>query len=204
MFSVYRFDRYFPDFKTFHDLYKEHNAQLWDDYAAGRIKREYLETERFEYPLRVVGCTDAEAVEALKVRYLELLGEQTALKPWAKETLEYLKGKGKKLYVISNGFSAVQHLKIASSGLKDYFDRIYLSEDVKEHKPDKAFFDYMLKSSNARKRESLVVGDNLTADITGAVKAGIDCVYYAPEYSGEPLPVTPTYIIKDLLELQTL
>lgn len=204
LFSVYRFDRYFPDFKTFHDLYKEHNAQLWDDYAAGRIKREYLETERFEYPLRVVGCTDAEAVEALKVRYLELLGEQTALKPWAKETLEYLKGKGKKLYVISNGFSAVQHLKIASSGLKDYFDRIYLSEDVKEHKPDKAFFDYMLKSSNARKRESLVVGDNLTADITGAVKAGIDCVYYAPDYNGEPLTPMPNYIIKNLLELKEL
>lgn len=204
LFSVYRFGRYFKDFETFHNIYKERNAQLWEDYAAGRIKREFLETERFEHPFRVVGCTDVEVIDALKVRYLELLGEQTALKPGAREILEYLKGRGVKLYIISNGFSAVQHLKIASSGLKDYFDRIYLSEDVKEHKPNKAFFDYMLKSSNARKRESLVVGDNFTADITGSINAGIDCVYYAPDYNGEPLNPRPNYIIKDLIELKGL
>lgn len=200
---MYRFERFFKDFETFHQIYKVRNAQLWEDYAAGKIKREFLETERFEYPFRVAGTRDEEAIEALKSRYLELLGEQTALKPGAKEILEYLKGKGCKLYIISNGFSAVQHIKIGNSGLQHYFDRIYLSEDIKEHKPKRAFFDYMLKSSNARKRESLVVGDNITADIVGSCNAGIDCAYYAPDYDGEPLPVKPTYIIKDLLELKT-
>ncbi len=44
LFSMYRFERYFPDFETFHTIYKERNVQLWEDYAAGKIKREYLET----------------------------------------------------------------------------------------------------------------------------------------------------------------
>lgn len=201
---MYRFERFFKDFETFHQIYQERNVQLWEDYAAGKIKREFLETERFEYPFRVVGTRDEEAIEALKSRYLELLGEQTALKPGAKEILEYLKGKGCKLYIISNGFSAVQHIKIGNSGLQHFFDRIYLSEDIKEHKPKRAFFDYMLKSSNARKRESLVVGDNLTADIAGSCNAGIDCAYYAPDYNGEPLSVKPTYIIKDLQEVKAI
>ncbi|MBQ6765498.1 MAG: YjjG family noncanonical pyrimidine nucleotidase [Paludibacteraceae bacterium] len=204
LFSMYRFERFFKDFETFHKIYSEYNALLWEDYAAGKIKREFLETERFEHPFRVVGARDEEAVEALKTKYLELLGRQTVLRPGAKEILEYLKGKGSKLYIISNGFSAVQHIKIGNSGLQHYFDRIYLSEDIKEHKPKRAFFDYMLKSSNARKRESLVVGDNFTADITGSVNAGIDCVYYAPDYNGEPLNPMPNYIIKNLLELKEL
>ena len=188
---MYRFERFFKDFETFHKIYSEYNARLWEDYAAGKIKREFLETERFEHPFRVVGTRNEEAVEALKTKYLELLGMQTVLKPGAKEILVYFKGKGCKLYIISNGFSAVQHIKIGNSGLQHYFDRIYLSEDIKEHKPKRAFFDYVLKSSNARKRESLVVGDNFTA-------------YYAPDYNGEPLTPMPNYIIKNLLELKEL
>lgn len=204
LFHNYDFERFFPDFNTFHNIYKSRNIELWEDYALGKIKREFLETERFEYPFRHMGVSPDVAsvqINALKTEYLRMLGEQTVLNDGAKEVLEYFKIKGCKLYVISNGFSAVQHLKIERSGLKDYFTKIFLSEDVKEHKPQKAFFDYMLKSSNARKVESLVVGDNFTADIMGAYNAGIDQAYYAPTYSGEALPFQPTYIIKKLTDL---
>ncbi|MCQ2351700.1 MAG: YjjG family noncanonical pyrimidine nucleotidase [Paludibacteraceae bacterium] len=204
LFHDYDFEKFFPDFKTFHTIYKGKNAELWEDYALGKIKREFLETERFEYPFRSIGVSpDAarEQIQALKTDYLELLAGQTVLNDGAKEVLEYFKNKGCKLYVISNGFSCVQHLKIERSGLKDYFTKIFLSEDIKEHKPQRAFFDYMLKSSNARKVESLVVGDNFTADIAGAHNAGIDQAYYAPDYDGAPLPFQPTYIISSLREL---
>ncbi len=204
LFENYGFNKFFPDFKTFHSIYKGKNEELWENYALGKIKREFLETERFEYPFRHIGVNPDEAVEqinALKTDYLRLLGEQTVLNDGAKEVLEYFKTKGCKLYIISNGFSAVQHLKIERSGLKDYFTKIFLSEDIKEHKPQKAFFDYMLKSSNARKVESIVVGDNFTADIAGARNAGIDQAYYAPAYNGEPLPFQPTRIITSLFDL---
>ncbi|MCQ2336754.1 MAG: YjjG family noncanonical pyrimidine nucleotidase [Paludibacteraceae bacterium] len=204
LFRNYGFERFFPDFNTFHTIYRNRNLELWEDYALGKIKREFLETERFEYPFRHIGVSPDEAcvqINALKTEYLRMLGEQTVLNDGAKEVLEYFKSKGCKLYVISNGFSQVQHCKIDRSGLKDYFTKIFLSEDIKEHKPQKAFFDYMLKSSNARKTESLVVGDNFTADIAGARNAGIDQAYYAPAYNGEPLPFQPTYIISSLREL---
>lgn len=204
LFHKYDFQKFFPDFETFHKIYKERNQELWEDYALGKIKREFLESERFEHPFRVVGASaDAASVQinALKTTYLQLLASETALVDGAVELLEYYKRRGCKLYIISNGFSAVQHVKIANSGLQDYFTRIFLSEDVKEHKPCRGFFDYMLKSSNARKAESLVIGDNFTADITGARDAGIDQVWYAPHYNGEELPFQPTRIIKSLKEL---
>jgi len=204
LFSSYGFDRFFRDFETFHSIYKGRNNELWEQYALGKIKREFLETERFEYPFRSIGVSPdaaAEQISALKTTYLQLLGEQTALKDGAIEVLEYYKNKGCKLYVISNGFSAVQHIKIEHSGLKEYFTKIYLSEDIKEHKPCRAFFDYMLKSSNARKAESVVIGDNFIADIEGARNAGIAQIYYAPAYDGAPLPFQPTRIIRSLREL---
>lgn len=204
LFSSYGFERFFKDFDTFHSIYKGRNAELWEAYALGKIKREFLETERFEYPFRVVGADPDDAreqIDALKTTYLQMLGTQTKLVDGAVEVLEYYKRKGCKLYIISNGFSAVQHIKIDNSGLKDYFTKIFLSEDIKEHKPCRAFFDYAIKSSNARKAESLVVGDNFTADIAGARNAGIAQAYYAPDYDGSPLPFQPTRIITSLFDL---
>lgn len=204
LFSSYGFSRYFASFESFYSIYKEKNNELWEAYALGQIKREFLERERFEYPFRHVGADleeAAEYVEALKTKYLELLAQQTCLIDGAVEVLEYFKSNGCKMYIISNGFSCVQHLKIERSGLKDYFTKIYLSEDVKEHKPHKAFFDYMLRSSNARKSESLVIGDNFTADIMGAYNAGIAQIYYAPGYDGSQIPFQPTRIIRSLKEL---
>jgi len=207
LFSEYSFDKFFKDFETFHSIYKGKNCELWEAYALGKISREFLETERFEYPFRFIGANPDAAkvqIEALKTSYLDMLAEQKALVEGAVDVLDYFKSQNCKLYIISNGFSRVQHLKIERSGIGDYFDRIYLSEDVKEHKPNRGFFDYMLKSSNARKRESLVIGDNFIADITGAHNAGIAQVYFSPTYNGESLPFAPTYIVNSLREIMTL
>ena len=85
-----------------------------------------------------------------------------------------------------------------------YFDRCYFSEQVGAHKPSKVFFDYAIKSSNAIKKQSLVIGDNFEADIAGAKNAGIDQVYFNPNPSAVPLPFTPTYQITNLMQICNL
>ena len=105
------------------------------------------------------------------------------------------------MYIISNGFVEIQQLKLSRSGLLPYFDRCYFSEHIGAHKPAKLFFDYAIKSSNALKKQSLVIGDNFEADILGAKNAGIDQAYYNPHSSDEPLPFVPTYQITNLQEL---
>ena len=84
------------------------------------------------------------------------------------------------LFVITNGFKEVQKDKLNNSGLLHYFSRVFISEDIKAPKPNIEIFEYAIKSSNARKKNSLVVGDDWESDITGALNFGIDAVYFCP------------------------
>ncbi len=177
LYDHYQFDRFFDNFETFHNDYEKHNALLWSLYRQGKIKKQELNFERFHRPLAAVGCFDTDLAQQFGNDYLTISPTKTALLPYAKDTLDYLKSKYK-LYIISNGFSDVQFRKIELCGIKEYFTKIFISELVGIHKPNRDFFDYMVKSANAKKNESLVIGDNLEADIEGAQNAGIDTIFY--------------------------
>jgi putative hydrolase of the HAD superfamily len=57
---------------------------------------------------------------------------------------------------------------------------VIISEEIGHQTPKKPFFEYANKSSNARKKESLIIGDSLEADIQGAKNFGLDHVYFNP------------------------
>lgn len=205
LFCKYKLDKYFVNFSEYFEIYSKHNDYLWELYSLNKITKEYLNQERFTYPLRSKGVVCEEAVEGMQQDYLPLLAEQKQLMPGCIEVLEYLKNKGYKLYLISNGFKEIQHKKLSGVGLNKYFDKHFFSEEIKAHKPSPIFFDTAIKSTNSRKVESLVVGDNFLADITGAKNAKIDQVWYC--FSGDvpnDLAFDPTYIITDLRELKEI
>ena len=111
LFDAYQFDRFFDSFETFHRDYEKHNAQLWNLYRQGKIKKEELNFERFHRPLSTAGCNDQELASSFGKDYLTISPTKTALLPFAKDALNYLK-ENYKLYIISNGFSEVQQRKI--------------------------------------------------------------------------------------------
>ena len=205
LFYKYGLDKYFEDFSEYFKIYSGHNNFLWEEYALNKISKEYLNTERFNYPLRCRNIEDLSILEGMQNEYLPLLSEQKVLIPGCIETLEYLKGKGYKLYLVSNGFVEIQHKKLSGADLYKYFDKLFFSEEIKAHKPSKEFFDTVIKSTNSRKKESIVIGDNFLADIEGAKNAKIDQIWFCP--SGNEIPKTsfsPTYVIKDLRELKDI
>jgi putative hydrolase of the HAD superfamily len=90
-----------------------------------------------------------------------------------------------------------------NTGLIKYLTNIYISEEIKAPKPSREIFEHAIKSSNARKKESLMIGDSWESDIIGAKNFGIDQVFFKLnnneiEYGtlGEP-----TYTISKLDEL---
>jgi len=103
---------------------------------------------------------------------------QKILNDGVTEILQYLKKKRYQINIITNGFSEVQRKKIETSGLKPFFDKIFISEEIKSPKPDRAIFEHAIKSSNARKNSSLMVGDDWEVDVLGALKFGIDAVWF--------------------------
>ena len=180
------FDRYFQ-------VYQNINNQLWEAYRNKKISKAELSTERFTRSLAEFKV-DANAHELNSV-YLEHMACQTRLYPNTLETLEKLKQRGYQMHIITNGFREVQYKKLSNSKLDKYFHRIFVSEEVNAAKPDRAIFEHALKTCNARKSRSIMIGDNWEVDILGAARVGIDQIMISNPL--DPNIISPTYNTND-------
>jgi putative hydrolase of the HAD superfamily len=200
--DLHLFDRFF-------EIYIFHNEKLWELYRQNRITKEILSRERFRLSFAETGITGVDGT-GFNRDYLTRLPDQTRLCDGAGNVLEKLSGKYE-MYIITNGFSEVQYAKLENSGISRFFSKVFVSEEIGYAKPSPEIFRFAMKHCNARKRESLMIGDSWEVDIAGAMETGIDQVYYQPyedsvlpengEKSGKKNSKTTTYLIKHLEEL---
>ena len=189
----------FGSTEEFSARYKVHNEHLWDMYRKGEITKMNLRTERFILTLEDYGIKDDALAKSLGDEYIELAPYKTVLIENALEIVQYLHHKYE-LYILTNGFNEVQFTKLKESGLDSFFRKMITSENARAQKPKKEIFTFALTSVNARKSESLMIGDDLEIDIMGAKNAGMDQVYFNPE--GIPHEKEVTYEIRNLIELR--
>lgn len=201
LYDHYCLGRFFTSFDHFFAIYQPINAELWEQYRNGLVKKAFLNVERFARPFRVQGCDDQTMAAAFGVDFLQQCAQKTALMPHAIEVLDYLKPHYQ-MHIITNGFREVQNKKLKCSGLASYFTHVFISENIGAQKPKRAFFEYAIKSSNARKLQSLVIGDNLEVDIMGARNFDLDHVYFNPHQL--PHDAQVMHEISSLLELTHL
>lgn len=167
------------DFNTFFEVYTKHNNQLWDQYRKKEVYKNELTRLRFQKTLDDFGITAIDPLE-MNDHYLQEMPHQTILVDGALDVLMSLKRRNYKLFVITNGFAEVQHKKMEGSGLAPYFEKVFISEEVKAPKPGKEIFEYALTSSNAKKTKSVMIGDDWNVDVKGALNNGIAAVYFNP------------------------
>ncbi|MDX9882478.1 MAG: YjjG family noncanonical pyrimidine nucleotidase [Prolixibacteraceae bacterium] len=184
-----------PSFDEFVSVYEAVNSRLWDDYREKKISKFLLTSQRFSMSLDPFEVKDYDSQE-LNDCYLDFMAGQTGLYPRVMETLWWLKTRGYQIHIITNGFQEVQYKKLKSSGLDQFISRVFISEVVQSPKPERAIFEYALKSCNAKKTRSIMVGDNWEVDIVGALNFGIDQVMFlndgrnkVPEEIGKQLDV---------------
>lgn len=166
-----------PSFTEFVAVYETINHQLWADYRENKISKFLLTNRRFSMSLEPFDVENYDSME-LNDCYLEFMAEQTGLYPGTIELLSLLKTKGYQMHIITNGFQEVQHKKLKSSGLDKFVSKVFISEVVQSPKPERAIFEYALKSCNAKKSKSIMIGDNWDVDIVGALNFGIDQVMF--------------------------
>ncbi|MBR6194396.1 MAG: YjjG family noncanonical pyrimidine nucleotidase [Prevotella sp.] len=203
-FEAFSLERWFPDPQTFYDAYWLANIDLWTRYSRGEITRDYLIVERFRRPLsegRGLEITEALCLE-MSDRFLEYCATKSGVVEGAHELMDYLKGRGYRMHMTSNGFHEVQYKKLAASGLRDYFDTIILSEDAGANKPSKAFFDYALAKSGASVDTTMMIGDNLQTDIIGARDMGLDTILFN-RWDIPPSDI-PTHTVAALREIMQI
>lgn len=202
IYTDYKFARYYESFEAFYNIYMPHNLMLWAQYRNHQIERKTLILERFLYVLRPTGITDETFAFNLNQDFLERTATKTKLIPGAIELLEHLHPYYR-MFILSNGFREIQSLKMKNSGLAPYFEKIILSEDANIQKPHKGIFDFALKNTNSRRKESIMIGDSWEADIIGAWQSKIDQIWYNPDKLSTK-DFTPTYQVDSLNQIKKI
>jgi putative hydrolase of the HAD superfamily len=193
-------------FDAFFDLYLGINEQLWADYRNKKVSKDVLRGKRFADSLSPFNIKlPVEPVE-IDNKYLEIMPSKVQLFPNTLDVLEELKQRGYLMHIITNGFKEVQYDKLQNSGMLHLLHHIFVSEEIKTTKPSREIFEHAVKSSNARKKESLMIGDSWETDILGAKNFGMDQVYFTPFVSRYAYEMgnAPTYHIEALTELLTI
>ena len=153
------------------------NHQYWKMYRENKIEQEELRYYRLKDTFQAVDIDASdELVNLLSERYILNLSNQTALLPYTKEILTYLKGKYE-LHIITNGFNQIQYKKLKNSAIDNYFKTVTTAEEVTYKKPHPKVFYHALNKAQADKKESLMIGYNLEADIIGAVQIGMQAIH---------------------------
>jgi len=90
--------------------------------------------------------------------------------------LIYLKKKGYRLGVISNGLTIKQWEKLIRLGLYHFFDEVVTSEEAEVEKPNKEIFNLALNRMDCEPHMSVMVGNKFKEDIIGAITVGMSAI----------------------------
>lgn len=186
----------------FIELYIPINAKYWKLYRDEKITQEELRYGRLKEAFDLVGYEiNEELLQTLSAEYVGHLPKFNHLYEGAIEILDYLKPKYS-LHIITNGFHEVQEGKLKNSNIEHYFATITNSEMAGCKKPNPRIFEYALKTANAQKGSSVMIGDCIEADVQGALNCGIDAIYFNEhrlETHGSILQVNHLRELKNLL-----
>ena len=180
------------------EKYETINKSLWRSFERGEISNKEVTSERFIRFFALFGMkVDGSEVDN---RFRSYLAEGNQLFVGIIEMLEKL-SLTHKLYIASNGIGITQHTRLKNNNLNKYFDKIFISEEIGSKKPDREFFDIILKEIGVEdKGEVLMIGDTLTSDILGANNLGIDSCLVDIHKISNP-EIVPTYKIEKTIDL---
>jgi 2-haloacid dehalogenase len=182
--------------------YRRINREHWERLEQGAISSTELRTARWVAFVADRGL--AADGRAAARRYLELLAASEDLVPGARAALWWL-GRRSRLVALTNGFDDVQRGRLAASGLTAAFDGYASSESAGAAKPDPAIVDAALATVGAAtldRREVVVVGDQLGADVAVGAAVGATTVWVT--HDGATVPAgapVPDHTVGSIAEL---
>jgi putative hydrolase of the HAD superfamily len=175
LLKKYRID---VNLNHFLKIYIPINFSYWKLYRDEKISKEFLRYNRLKSSFdKLAISVDDKIINKISHDYVLALPSNNFLIKDALFILDYLKDKYR-LHVITNGFTEVQNKKIINSKIRNYFYSIIDSESVGVKKPNLKIFDYALNVSCAKAENSVMIGDNLEADILGALNAGFQAIHF--------------------------
>lgn len=192
---------------TNEQAYLTANQAMWALFEQGKIDLESLQDRRFSDFFKAIDRPDLDPRKARWV-YADHLAQAVYYMDGALELLNQLQ-KDYPLYITSNGITYIQTKRLTAAGLTQYFQDIFLSQEVGSFKPDRAYFDYVFDQIQAQDKEfsldqTLIIGDSLSSDMQGGRNAGITTVWYHPQGIVDQNPRQVDHQIQHLNQLPSL
>ncbi|CAM3973133.1 YjjG family noncanonical pyrimidine nucleotidase [Flavobacterium antarcticum] len=167
------------DHAAFLEHYVPINYRYWDLFRDDKISKQQMRLGRLQETFALLNkIVDEEQISVLADDYIAFLPENTFLFEGTIELLEYLKPKYN-LHIITNGFKDLQNYKLKNSNLTPYFKTVTNSESAGVKKPNPIIYEYALQQANAKKEQSVMIGDCIHADVLGALNCGIDAILFS-------------------------
>lgn len=94
------------------------------------------------------------------------------------EVMKYLKSKDVKIGVLTNGIFIDQASKLIKLKVDNFVDYLVTSDMCAADKPDSKMFKYLLYKMNVLPNQTLMIGNDLVADINGAYNIGMKTLYF--------------------------
>lgn len=189
-------------FDDFYQKYLFHNQELWERYHKGLISADDLKWKRMWRTMLDFKVADEPLAKEISARFLEILPTQKRVFPYTFEILDYLIEKKYQLHLITNGFEKTQWSKLKNSGLDKYFTHVITSEGSNSLKPKKEIFEYAIHLAGANMKQSIMIGDNLDADIQGAMNVGMDTIFV--NHINASTDINPTFTVTHLKQLEQI
>ena len=189
------------------EAYRRHNTAVWHELEEGTMDPATIKVERFRRWLQELNPTTVHRPippERLNREFITQISQCSHLVPTARSLLEAYAP----VVLITNGFADVQHSRIDKAGIREFFQHIFISEEIGAAKPQPDFFNAVLsRLGSPDPTTCLVIGDSLNSDIRGGNQAGMDTCWFDRRPSDAPLAddaPRPTYHVRRLSKVREI
>ena len=166
------------DIDVFLKTYIPINTDYWKLYRENNISKDKLRYGRLSDTFKALDRdVSTKIIYKLSDDYIKYLSSFNFLIDETIPILKYLNSRYK-LHIITNGFQEVQNLKLINSGIDHFFKTITNSEMAGVKKPNQKIFQLAINKAKTDFNSSIMIGDNLEADIYGALNVGMDAILF--------------------------
>lgn len=175
IFDIHKIDVNSTEFLS---VYEPINLNYWKLYREEKIDKSSLRYKRLKDSFDAIAFEVADdIINQLSEDYITYLTKFNHLFEGALDILNHLQPQYK-LHIITNGFDEAQQKKMDNANISKYFNTVTNSEIAGVKKPNPIIFKYALDVAKAKPHESIMIGDNIEADVIGALDVGFDAILF--------------------------
>ena len=185
-------------YNTYHNM----NHNFWEMLERKEVTLKEIQDTRFQKLFSLLGYKGS--ANGINSVFIEMLGKGNFLLDGAEELCRTLSDQYS-IYIVTNGIGPAQYGRIRSSALAPYISGIFVSDEIGAQKPYPEYFESVFRTIKVTDTNRVImVGDRLTADISGANAVGIDSIWCNFRGEANVTGILPTYEVKSLCEISEI